>query len=97
MYNRPMLTFIAVCLALLTVAHVAAAVIAVMTLLQVRRAAEAVEVVAYQAQDQVARIGEATRKVEGLAGTLGSGWMKAGTAILGMALAVWTARRRTEA
>lgn len=97
MYNPGMLTFIAVCLALLTVAHVAAAVIAVMTLLQVRRAAEAVEVVAYQAQDQVARIGEATRKVEGLAGTLGSGWVKAGTAILGMALAVWTARRRTEA
>ena len=92
-----MLEIIAVCLVLLTIAHVAAAVVAVVTLLQVRRAAEAVEVTAYQAQDQVARIGEATRKVEGLAGVLGSGWMKAGTAILGMALALWTARRAKDA
>lgn len=97
MYNRRMLTIIAVCLALLTVAHVAAAIVAVVVLLQVRRAAEAVEVVAYQAQDQVSRIGEATRKVEGIAGTLGSGWVKAGTAILGMVLAIWTARRRQDA
>lgn len=97
MYNRGMLTTIAVCLVVLTIAHVAAAAVAVMALLQVRRAAEAVEVVAYQAQDQVSRIGEATRKVEGLAGTLGSGWVKAGTAILGMTLAIWTARRRQDA
>lgn len=97
MYNRRMLPTITVCLVLLTIAHVAAAVVAITVLLQVRRAAEAVEVVAYQAQDQVSRIGEATRRVEGLAGTLGSGWFKAGTAILGMALALWTARRRHEA
>lgn len=97
MYNPAMLSIIAVCLVLLTIAHVAAAVVAVVVLLQVRRAADAVEVVAYQAQDQVSRIGEATRKVEGLAGTLGSGWVKAGTAILGMALAIWTARRRSDA
>jgi hypothetical protein len=97
MYNRAMDTIIAVCLVLLTIAHVSAAVVAVVVLLQVRRAAEAVEVVAYQAQDQVSRIGEATRKVEGIAGALGSGWVKAGTAILGMALALWTARRRQDA
>lgn len=88
-----MLTFIAVCLGLLTAAHVVGAVFLVIALLQVRRAAEAVEVVAYQAQDQVARLGELTRKVEGVAGTLGSGWMKVGTAALGMAAAVWGARR----
>ena len=89
-------TFIAVCLGVLTVAHVAAAVVLVVALLQVKRAAEAVEVAAYQAQDQVARIGEATNRVSSLAGTLGSGWVKAGTAALGMILAVWSARRRPE-
>ncbi|MBI2362555.1 MAG: hypothetical protein HYV15_04150 [Elusimicrobia bacterium] len=89
-----MLTFIAVCLGLLTVAHIAAAVVLIVTLLQVRRAAEAAEVVAYQAQDQVGRFAEAARKVEGLAGTLGSGWVKAGTAALGVLIAFWTARRR---
>ena len=92
-----MMQIITVCLVLLTIAHVAAAIVGILALLKVRRAAEAVEVVAYQAQDQVSRIGEATRKVEGLAGTLGSGWVKAGTAILGMALAIWTARRRQDA
>lgn len=88
-----MLTFIAVCLGLLTVAHVTAAVVLIVALLQVRRAAEAAEVVAYQAQDQVARIGEATRKVEGLAGALGSGWVKVGTGVLGVLFALWSARR----
>ena len=89
-------TFIAVCLGILTLAHVAAAVVLVIALMQVRRAAEAVEVAAYQAQDQVARVGEATSRVSSLAGTLGSGWMKAATAALGMLLAVWSARRRPE-
>lgn len=91
-----MLTIITICLVLLTLAHVTAAVILVQALLQVRRAAQAVEVTAYQAQDQVSRIGEAARRVEGLAGVLGSGWVKAGTALLGMALALWTARRRSD-
>ena len=86
-------TFIAVCLGLLTVAHIAGAVFLIVTLLQVRRAADAIEVAAYQAQDQVARVGEATRKVTGMADMLGSGWMKAGTAALGVIFAPWSARR----
>ena len=89
-------TFIAVCLGVLTLAHVTGAVVLVAALLQVRRAAQAVEVAAYKAQDQVERIGEATSRVSSLAGTLGSGWVKAGTAALGMVLAVWSARRRSE-
>lgn len=89
-----MLTFIAVCLGLLTAAHIAAAVVLIMTLMQVRRAAEAAEVVAYQAQDQVGRFAEAARKAESLAGALGSGWTKLGTAALGIIFALWSARRR---
>lgn len=89
-----MLTFIAVCLGLLTAAHIAAAVVLINTLMQVRRAAEAAEVVAYQAQDQVGRFADAARKAENLAGVLGSGWAKIGTAALGVILALWGARRR---
>lgn len=87
------LTLIAVFLGLLTAAHLAAAVFLILAALQLRRTAEAVEVVAYQAQDQVARFGEAARKVEGLTGLLGSGWMKAATAALGVAAALWSAKR----
>lgn len=88
-----MLTFIAICLGLLTAAHIAGAIALIVALCKVQRAAEAVEVAAYQAQDQVARVGEATRRVTGLADMLGSGWMKATTAALGVVLALWSARR----
>ncbi|MDE2293172.1 MAG: hypothetical protein KGL53_13910 [Elusimicrobia bacterium] len=91
-----MLTFIAVCLAVLTLAHLAAAVFIVIAVVDLRRAARAVEVAAYEAQEQVGRIGDATRRVGGIAEMLSSGWVKAGTALLGAALALWTARRRAE-
>ena len=58
-------TFIAVCLAVLVVELTILMVVLIVTLLQVRKAALAVEVLTYRVDQQVASFGEAVR----------SGWL----------------------
>lgn len=88
-----MLTFIAVCLAILTVTHVAALVFLAVALHQVKRGAEAVEVLAYKAREQVETVGSATQRLHDFAGSLRSPWVR--TLMLGLSAAfgVWSWRR----
>jgi len=88
------LAFIAVCLGIITLVLLAWMTFVVVVLLQVRRAAMAVEAAAYSAGEQVGRLREATDKVCGLAGLAGSGWVKALALGLGAAAAYWARRRQ---
>jgi len=65
-------TFIAVCLAILVVEFSVLMVVLIMTLLQIKRAAQAAEVLTYRVDHQVAAFGE----------TIRSGWMQFFGAIL---------------
>ena len=59
-------TFIAVCLAVLVAELTILIVVMIVTLLQIRKAAQAVEVLTYRVDQQVASFGEAVR----------SGWLQ---------------------
>jgi len=76
-------TYYAVCLGILTLTHLAGLVFIIFTLAQMRRSAEAVEVLAYQAQDQVEKINEATSGINNFVGSVQSGWIKIMTVLLG--------------
>ena len=60
-----MLTFIAVCLAVIVVELSILVVVLIITLLQIRKAAQAAEVLTYRVDQQIASFGEAVR----------SGWL----------------------
>ena len=76
-------TYVAVCLGILTLIHLAGLIFIIYTLLQMRRSAEAVEVLAYQAQDQVEKINEATSGINKFVGSVQSGWIKILTVLIG--------------
>ena len=76
-----MMTFIAVCVGLITVEFGIVAAFLIVTFLQLRRTARAVEVLAYQIEDQVSYIGA----------TLKSGWWQT---ILSFVGGWWTGRKR---
>jgi len=75
--------YFAVCIGILTLTHLIGLVIVIYTFAQMRRSAEAVEVLAYQAQDQVEKINEATGAISDFAGSVRSGWMKILTVAVG--------------
>ena len=91
-----MTTTATVCLVILAATHLTALIFFAALLLQLRRSAQAVEVLAYRAQEQVERVGEATSKVKDLAGSLGSGWIRAAMIALSAAMAYWARGRRGE-
>jgi hypothetical protein len=68
-------TFIAVCLAVLVAELSILVVVLIVTLLQVRKAAQAVEVLTYRVDQQVASFGEAVR----------SGWLHLFGTVLNLA------------
>jgi len=68
-------TFIAVCLAVLVAELSILVVVLIITLLQVRKAAQAVEVLTYRVDQQVASFGEAVR----------SGWLHLFGTVLNLA------------
>ena len=68
-------TFIAVCLAVLVVELTVLIVVLIATLLQMRKAALAVEVLAYRVDQQVSSFGEAVR----------SGWLRLFGTVLNLA------------
>lgn len=76
-------TYYAICLGILTLIHLTGLVFIIFTLVQMRRSAEAVEVLAYQAQDQVEKINEATSGINNFVGSVQSGWIKIMTVLLG--------------
>ncbi len=76
-------TYFAICISILTLTHLAGLIFIIYTLLQMRRSAEAVEVLAYQAQDQVEKINEATSGINNFVGSVQSGWIKIMTVLLG--------------
>lgn len=67
---------IAIFAGILATVHVLGLVFVIFALLQIRRSAQAVEVLAYQAQEELARIKDTSESVRDFAGALGSGWMK---------------------
>ena len=91
-----MLTFIAICVGVLTVVHLIALIIWAVTAVQMRRAAQAVEVLAYRAQDQLVRLGTTTESVRDFAASLRSVWLRAFTAALEAITAIWSRRKDAE-
>src|SRR5687767_6072692 len=91
-----MLAFIATCLGILTAVHLAALIFWIVVAVQMRRAAQAVEVLAYRTNDQVERLGEATHRVGDFAGVFRAGWLRALTVAFGVAATVWGRRRSGE-
>lgn len=90
-------TLIAICLVVLTLTHLAGLVLVIVALVQMKRSAEAVEVLAYQAQDQISKFGDTADRVRDFAGAMSSVWLK----VLGAALTAlgyaWTQRRGKKA
>lgn len=91
-----MTSYFAICIGILTVTHVIGLVFVIYTLAQMRRSAEAVEVLAYQAQDQVEKINEATTQINSFAGSVRSGWMKIATIGLGAAVEFMSRIKQTK-
>jgi hypothetical protein len=85
--------YLAVCVGILTLTHVVGLVFWIATLVQLRRASESIEVLAYRAQDQVSKVGDATDKLRVFAGSLRSGWVQALAAAFGVATTVWVKRK----
>lgn len=83
------LTYTNVVLTLLTLGVWAALVGLAFTLIQIRRAARAVEVLAYKVDDSVSRVRTASIKFGSFADSVRSGWMKA----LEMTLAAFMSMR----
>ncbi|MFA5139421.1 MAG: hypothetical protein WC728_09330 [Elusimicrobiota bacterium] len=86
-------TLIAVCLVTLTLTHLAAFVFLAVALLQVKRSAEAVEILAYRAREQVETVGSATRRLHDFAGSLSSNWVRTLALGLSAAFGIWSWRR----
>jgi hypothetical protein len=84
-----MTTFMAVCIGILTLTHLCGLVLLVATLIQLRRSAQAFEVLAYQAQDEMEKMSTATKRAADFAGLLSSGWLRAGMLGLGTLFALW--------
>jgi hypothetical protein len=87
------MAFIAVCLGVITLAVLALLGFALYVFWQVRRAAAAVEALAYTARDQFGRLRGATDRLSEFAGLASSGWAKALAIGLGTAAAFWMRRR----
>lgn len=90
-------TFIAVCVGILTLTHLVGLCLIIYTLVQVHRSAEAVEVLAYQTQDQVEKFGSAAERMRDLAITLNSGWVRGVALGLSALFAFWSRQRRAKA
>lgn len=91
-----MMTFIATCVGIITVLLAVGLGLWVGTLLQIRRTAEALEVLAYEARGQLGRLRAAADGVGRIAGTMGSSWLlRAASAGLGVATAMWARRPKT--
>ncbi|MBI5244973.1 MAG: hypothetical protein HY922_15010 [Elusimicrobia bacterium] len=87
------LAFIAGCLGVITLVLLIWMAFVIYVLLHVRRAALAVESLAYVARDQVGRLRDATDRVCGFAGLVSSNWVKTLAVVLGAAAAYWVRRR----
>lgn len=84
-------SFIAVCLAILTLTHLTAFVLVGIAVWQIRRTAQAMEVLTYEAREEVVRLREATERVGHLAGSLDGRWVRRLT--LGASAAAFLWRR----
>ena len=87
---------IAVCLGILTLTHLVALILLLYTMVQVHRSARAVEVLAYEAHDQVERFNAASRKLRDFAGTVRSGWMRVLTLGLGAIVTLWPGSKKND-
>jgi hypothetical protein len=86
-----------ICLILITLIHGTGLIFFMVVLRQMRRSAEAVEVLAYRTQEQVERVSEATDKVRDVAGTFSSAWMQAAAVAISTILAAWPQfKKRTD-
>lgn len=79
-----MMTFIAVCIGLITLELGVVVVFLVVTLLKINRTAQAVEVLAYRIDHEVSEFGS----------TMRSGWMRTASTIANLAGTWWSGRRR---
>ncbi len=77
-------TFIAVCLGILVVETTVVLIVFVSTLLSVRQAVRAVEVLTYRVDDEVDHFGTLMR----------SGWLRALQGMASVAAGFWSGRRR---
>ena len=78
-----MTIYLAICVGILTLTHLLGLIFIIYTLSQMRRSSEAIEVLAYQAQEQVEKLSEATNRVNEFAGSVRSGWIKVMTVGIG--------------
>ncbi len=84
-----MITFMSVCIGILTLTHLCGLILLIATLIQLRRSAQAFEVLAYQAQDEMEKMSAATKRAADFAGLLSSNWLRAGVVGLGALFALW--------
>lgn len=82
-------TLIAVSVAVLAATHLIAMIFFTVVLLQIRKSAQAVEVLAYKTQDQIEKLNATTEKVRDFAFSVQSGWLKVLTVGIGALVAVW--------
>ncbi len=87
-------TWTGICLGVLTLTHLCGLVLLVATLIQLRRSAQAFEVLAYQAQDEMEKMGSATKNVADFVSILNSTWIKAGVLGIGALFALWPGRSK---
>ncbi len=87
-----MITFIAVCVGVLTIVHLAALAVLFQSLVDFRRASQAVESLAYVAREYVAQAQSATQKIHNFANWTGSGWQKILPVIISASVAAWSRR-----
>ncbi|MEE8424234.1 MAG: hypothetical protein V3S11_00315 [Elusimicrobiota bacterium] len=82
-------TLIAYSVAVLATTHLLAMIFFVVVLLQIRKSAQAVEVLAYRTQEQIEKLNATTEKVRDFATSVQSGWLKILTVGVGALVAVW--------
>lgn len=82
-------TLIAYSVAVLAATHLLTMIFFVVVLLQIRKSAQAVEVLAYRTQEQVEKLNATTEKVREFAASVQSGWLKVLTVGIGALVAVW--------
>ena len=87
-----MLTWIGICLGVLAVVHTVALVFWIVTLIQMRRAAQAVEALSYRVSNQVQQVGLATEKALNFADAFPSKWLKTLTTGLSFAASLFPAQ-----
>lgn len=86
--------FIAACLGIITLILMIGLAALIYTLFQIKRAAMAVEALAYEAGDQMRSWREMSERVREFAGAARSGWVRALALGVGVAAALWARRRR---